>query len=329
MARAFDASRKEAALAKLARQRLAGRVAPDAPMSAATSFGIGGPADILVRPACVQDIVKVVRLCRRERYPLVTLGGGTNVLVLDGGIRGVVMMLGGQLSELRRQSGKIYAGAGARLMDAARFAQSAGLTGIEFACGIPGSVGGGVCMNAGAYGREMKDIVARSVFIGEDGEVGAADAAAHAFGYRSSWFLGGAGGGNMSGGKAGGGGANAIIIETEFDLTQGDPAAIQVVMDELDARRSSSQPLDLPSAGSVFRRPEGAHVGPMVEACGLKGYAVGGAQVSEMHSGFIVNRGGATARDVRSVIAHVQEAVQARFGVLLDTELRVIGEDTA
>ncbi|MDR3122065.1 MAG: UDP-N-acetylmuramate dehydrogenase [Clostridiales bacterium] len=296
---------------RMLRYRMKGRVQKDAALARETSFQIGGPADILFFPENIAEAVRVLKLCRRERIPLLLLGNGTNVLVRDGGVRGVVMKLGGGLCELRRERDRIFAGAGASLADAARFALEQGLAGLEFACGIPGSVGGAVCMNAGAYGSEMRDVVFRSVFLDREGNVGLLDSLGHDFGYRKSRFQEG----------------GSVILETEFLLAPGRPDEIAGRIAEYQARREASQPLDAPSAGSVFRRPaaEGLYVGPMIEACGMKGAAVGGAMVSEKHAGFIINRGGATAADVLELIRRVRAKVRERFSVDLETEIRVVG----
>ena len=292
--------------------RMKGRLQADAPMAAETSFGIGGPADILFCPDNIAEAVRIVKLCRREKIPLTIIGYGSNILVRDGGIRGIALKMGG-LQELRRERDRIFAGAGAGLSRLCAYAMSEGLSGLEFACGIPGSAGGAVCMNAGAYGREMKDVVYRSVALDPKGDIGLFDNTAHRFSYRDSVF-------QHNG---------FIILETEFILAPSDAGAISAAMDGYNARRKASQPIGEPCAGSVFKRPaaEGVFVGPMVEACGLKGAAIGGARVSEKHAGFIVNAGGATAADVIALIARVRGEVAARFSVELETEIRIIGED--
>lgn len=288
-----------------------GRLEPDTPLSAETSFRIGGPADILFVPDNIAEAVRVVKLCNREKIPLTILGNGTNVLVLDGGVRGIVMKLS-SLCELKRERGRVFAGAGARLGDVCAYARDEGLSGLEFACGIPGSAGGAVCMNAGAYGGEMKDVVSRSVVLEPDGNICLFDVKGHGFAYRQSAF--------QHNGCA--------ILETEFALTQGDIGAVTAKMEGYISRRQASQPMDAPSAGSVFRRPaaDGAYVGPMIEKCGLKGARCGGAQVSDKHAGFIINVGGATAADVLALIERVRSAVYAHFCVELETEIRLLGE---
>ena len=297
---------------RMLRYRMKGLLLKDAPMTRETSIRIGGPADILFFPDNIAETVKVVKLCRREKIPLTVLGCGTNILVRDGGIRGIVIKLT-EMRGLRREKDHIFAGAGMKLSDVCEYAMSERLSGLEFACGIPGSVGGAVCMNAGAYGKEIKDIVYRSVVLDPNGDIGLYDNGKHDFSYRRSVFQ-----------KNG-----SIVLETEFSLEASRAEAISSTMDEYKAKREASQPVGEPSAGSVFKRPvkEGVYVGPMVEACGLKGSCAGGAGVSDKHAGFIVNKGGATAADVLTLIERVREAVRKRYAIELETEIRVIGED--
>jgi len=296
---------------RMRRYRMKGRLYKDAAMAGETSFRIGGPADILFFPDNIAEAVRVVKLCRRESIPLTTLGNGTNVLVRDGGVRGIVMKLA-ELRELRRERDHIFAGAGAALSDVCAYARDAGLSGLEFACGIPGTTGGAVCMNAGAYGGEMKNVVYRSVVLDPDGYIGVRDNTGHGFIYRGSVFQN----------------DGYIILETEFALEKAVQSEISTKMDDYNARRGAGQPLDMPSAGSVFRRPstEGVFVGPLIEQCGLKGANIGGAMISEKHAGFIVNGGNATAADVLSLIERVRDEVRRRFSIDLATEIRVIGE---
>ncbi|MCL2059984.1 MAG: UDP-N-acetylmuramate dehydrogenase [Oscillospiraceae bacterium] len=303
---------KEVIYKRMRRYRMDGILAMDAPMDVETSFRIGGPADILFKPDNIAEVVRVVKLCRREGIALTVLGNGTNILVRDGGVRGIVMKLS-ELTELRREREHIFAGAGAGLTGVCEYAMSNGLSGLEFACGIPGSAGGAVCMNAGAYGAEMKDVVYRSVVMDAEGNIGLFDNSGHKFSYRTSAFQD----------------SGYIVLETEFLLTPSEPGAIASAMDEYRARREASQPLDKPSAGSVFRRPaqEGVYVGPMIEACGLKGAAEGGARISEKHAGFIVNGGGATAADVINLIDRAKAAVKEKYGIDLKTEIRIIGDE--
>jgi UDP-N-acetylmuramate dehydrogenase len=279
-------------------------------LSGHTSFKIGGPADIIVFPESIDTVVKITSFCRRNRIPCSIVGKGTNLLVRDGGIRGVVLYLAGNINQMRRERNRVTAGTGALISDVARFACKNGLSGLEFSYGIPGSVGGAVSMNAGAYGREMKDVVLRTVFLDNRGNIGVLDAASHEFGYRKSCFQSG----------------RSIILEVEFELEEKNTDEISKLMDGYMARRRNSQPLDMPSAGSVFKRPEGGFAGTMIEQCGLKGCRVGGAQVSEKHAGFIVNTGGATAADVLALISHIRKMVKGKFSVNLETEIKLIGQ---
>jgi len=302
---------KEKIYDRISRYRLKGSVVMDAPLARETSFGIGGPADILAVPDNIAEAVRIVKLCNREKIPLTILGRGANLLVKDRGVRGIVMKLGG-ICGMRRERDSIFAGAGAKLGDVCEYARDEGLTGLEFAYGIPGTVGGAVCMNAGAYGGEMKDVVARSVIMDKKGSIGLLDKSGHKFSYRKSAFQEN----------------ECIILETEFLLETSEKDEISGKMEANMDKRKATQPLEFPSAGSVFRRPavDGVYVGPMIEKCGLKGLRVGGAEVSEKHAGFIINRGGATADDVLSLIRRIQDEVAKRFAVDLALEIRVIGE---
>ena len=280
------------------------------PMAKHTSFQIGGFADVLFMPESIDAIIRMTTLCRKNDIPFLTLGNGTNVLVSDAGFSGVVMKLSENLNEMKIEGNKIITGTGASLSEVAEFARENRLTGLEFAYGIPGTAGGAVYMNAGAYGFEMKDIVSRTVFLDEEGNIGIIDNRSHMFGYRSSCF--------QNNGQ--------IILEVEFQLGYGEFEQIDAKMKENMRKREKSQPLDLPSAGSVFRRPEGKFVGPMIEACGLKGFTIGGAQISMKHAGFIVNCGGATAEDVIALIMHIKQKVNELFRVDLVVEIELIGK---
>jgi UDP-N-acetylmuramate dehydrogenase len=283
----------------------------DEPMSRHTSFRIGGPADALVMPRSVEDLGRAVRFARRHDLPLTITGNGSNLLVRDGGIRGMVVKLGEHFQQIDVQPPRIIAQSGALLGDVSRAAATHALTGLEFAVGIPGTLGGAIMMNAGAYGGEMKDVVTRVTVLDPAGEIVERAPEELQFGYRTSALQG----------------TRTIVAEVEMLLQPGDAAAIAARMADLTFQRESKQPLAFPSAGSVFKRPPGHYVGPMVEALGLKGYRIGDAQISEKHAGFIVNCGSATARDVLALIQHVREAVQKEYGVQLETEVRVIGEE--
>ncbi len=286
------------------------RILEEEPMSLHTSFKIGGPAEVLAAPYSAEEVSKLCACARRFSAPVLVMGNGTNLLVSDSGVRGLVIKLSGGLSGIELRGNELEAKAGTLLSKAAVFARDAHLSGLEFAHGIPGSVGGGVCMNAGAYGGEMKDIVVRSVCLGEEGGIFELHGKDHRFGYRRSYFTENPG---------------SFILSTVFRLEGGDREEIQARMDDFRLRRSSTQPLEFPSAGSVFKRPEGYYAGKLITDSGLRGFQIGGARVSDIHAGFIINVGGATCDDVLRLISHIQETVYARFGVRLEREVRVIG----
>jgi UDP-N-acetylmuramate dehydrogenase len=283
----------------------------DEPMRCHTSFRIGGPADVLVLPGSVEDLRRTVRLARRLEAPLTITGNGSNLLVRDGGLRGIVVKLGEAFDRITVRETGMTAQSGALLAAVSRTAGDHSLTGLEFAIGIPGTLGGAVIMNAGAYGGEMKDVVTRVTALDQTGELHMLGPAELQFGYRRSALQR----------------LDWIVAEVEMQLQPGDSALIEAKMADLTRQRESKQPLSFPSAGSVFKRPPGKYVGPMVEELGLKGYRIGDAQVSEKHAGFIINRGQATARDVLALIQYVREQVQAAYGIWLETEVRIIGED--
>lgn len=281
------------------------------PMSAHTSFQIGGPADVLIAPASLNELKVSLAWVRRHGIPVTIIGNGTNLLVRDKGIRGLVVKIAGNLSAVSFRGTNVTAEAGLPLADLSRIAAERGLTGLEFACGIPGTLGGAVVMNAGAYGGEMKDVVARVSVIDLEGAEATLNRGDLGFGYRKSSLQRG----------------DRIVISVDLELKEGDAGAIAAVMEDLQKRRKAKQPLDWPSAGSVFKRPEGHFTGQLIEGAGLKGARVGDAQVSEIHSGFIVNRGRATAADVLGLIRRIQEEVLSRSSVRLVPEIRIIGEE--
>jgi UDP-N-acetylmuramate dehydrogenase len=290
----------------------AGRVKLDVPMKDLTTMRVGGPVDALVTAESTAELKTLVRWANERQIPLMVLGRCSNLIVRDGGLRGVAVRLGREFGQIRVDGNFVRAGAAASLRDVSRAAAEAGLTGAEFACGIPGSLGGAVFMNAGAYGPEMKDVIDEVEVLNlKTGEVETCKGADCEFRYRGSRF------------KAGG----YLILSAVLRLAPGDKDAIFARMGELDAQRAAKQPLEMPSAGSVFKRPEGYFVGALVDAAGLRGYRIGGAQVSAKHSGFIVNAGGATAADILSLIAHVQKVVLERKGVHLEPEVCIIGEE--
>ncbi|MBZ4646610.1 MAG: UDP-N-acetylmuramate dehydrogenase [Petroclostridium sp.] len=275
-----------------------------------TSFKIGGCADIMVLPQNYEQLAQTVRLCREQNIEYFLMGNGSNLLVTDKGIRGVVIKTVNFLNKIEVYENYIECEAGVLLSKLAHAALQNGLTGLEFASGIPGTLGGAVVMNAGAYDGEMKDVVIETKYIDEDGKFCTVAGEQHKFGYRTSIFQG----------------TNKIVVSSRLKLEYGDKKSIKEKMDDLNKRRRDKQPLEMPSAGSVFRRPEGYYAGKLIQDSGLRGYSIGGAQVSEKHCGFIVNKGNATAQDVLDLIKYIQETVKSKFGVALDTEVKVIGE---
>lgn len=285
----------------------------DEPMARHTTFQIGGPADRFLTVENAAQLQGLLSCLRQAGIPYLVLGKGSNLLVSDKGIRGAVLHLGGDFKkvEVLPDGRTLWAGAGAPLASVCALARERSLTGLEFAWGIPGSVGGGAYMDAGAYGGEMRDVVSRVLHLGPDGAPGEARGEELCFGYRKSRYTGG----------------EDIITAVEFTLQPGDPAAIAGKMEELMARRKDKQPYDMPSAGSVFKRPQNGFAAALIEQCGLKGRRVGGAQVSEKHAGFIVNTGGATCQDVLELISVIRKTVEEQTGTCLECEVRVTGEE--
>lgn len=282
------------------------------PMAAHTTFRIGGPARIVFYPQSPQQVSEIVRLCRGAGLDLVTVGRGSNLLVGDRGIGGPVMLFGSNMAAIRlADETTVCAEAGAKLSDLCRFAQKNALSGLEFAYGIPGSCGGAAFMNAGAYGGEMRDVLVRCDHVAPDGTPGFLEGGALAFSYRKSAYT-----------------ENGCVITAIYcRLQKGDPSAIRAKMEELMARRRAKQPLEYPSAGSTFKRPQGNYASALIEQCGLKGFSVGGAQVSEKHAGFVINRSGsASCADVLELCRRVQQTVQEKTGYRLDLEVRTVGE---
>lgn len=287
------------------------RLLIDEPMSCHTTFRIGGPADFLVLPATSGEVSIVLRLVKKYDVPLVCLGNGSNVLVLDKGIRGLTMKFGKDMGYIRcHDSHTVIAGAGALLPSVSRYAASQSFSGMEFAVGIPGSIGGAVYMNAGAYGGEMSHVVSAVTAVCPDGQSHRFSSLETNFSYRHSVFQGN----------------GCTICEVELTLDTGDQDVICNKMTEYINKRQAKQPTEMPSAGSIFKRPPGHFAGTLIDQAGLKGLSVGGAQVSTKHAGFIVNTGGATAADVLSLVRQVQNKVYQCFGVHLQTEVRIIGE---
>ena len=280
------------------------------PMSRHTSFKIGGVADCLVEPAGEEQIRQVLHYCRTNSVPFMVLGRGSNILVSDNGIRGIVIKIGSRMNRVTVKGNTVTAQAGITMTGLSRILLQHSLAGFEFAGGIPGTLGGGLVMNAGAYGGELKDIVKSCSIINKDGITLELTQQEMEMGYRCSRMQ-----------KTG-----EIVLEATLTLSTGVYQKMKLTMDDYWHRRLTRQPYYLPSGGSVFKRPEGCFAGKLIEDAGLKGVSVGGAMVSELHAGFIVNTGNATAQDVVSLMALIRERVKEQFGVELDPELRVIGD---
>ena len=275
-----------------------------------TTFRIGGPADIFAVPDTIEKAAKIIGICREQKVPFYVIGNGSNLLVSDQGYRGVVVQVYKNLSAIEIKGDIITAQAGAMLSVIAKKAMAASLTGFEFASGIPGTVGGAAVMNAGAYGGEMKQVLTEVTVLTREGELRRIPSEELKLGYRYSvipekgW----------------------IVLEAKLKLHRGDYDMIKARMDELKEKRVEKQPLELPSAGSTFKRPEGYFAGKLIMDAGLRGFSVGGAQVSEKHCGFVVNTGEATAKDVRDLIREVSQQVKRKFGVELEPEVKMLGE---
>lgn len=279
------------------------------PMSQHTTFQIGGPARLFICPQDERTLAAIIGLCHKLNIPVLPIGNGSNLLLSDEGYPGAVVSLKA-LHMIQLNGTDILCGAGAKLEDVCKYALDHSLTGLEFAYGIPGSVGGAVYMNAGAYGGEMQDVVAQSWYL--DGTtLGNFSGKEHAFSYRHSIYSG----------------SGKMVTKVRFALAPGERAQINDRMQELMGRRVSKQPLEYPSAGSVFKRPPGHFAGTLIDQCGLKGTQIGGAMVSNKHAGFIINVGGATCADVQALIQYIQDTVLQKTGVKLESEIRVIGSE--
>lgn len=292
------------------------RVDFDAPLAPKVAYRIGGPADALVRPATAEQLRDALRIAREHRIPVTVLGTGSNVLVADAGIRGLVLRLTGELADVHVGPGEdgkasLDVGAGALNAQLVSLALNLGLVGIEFLGTIPGTFGGALIMNAGAHGGEIGPFVVDVKLIDARGEIVVRPAAECGFAYRTSAFAPG-----------------EILVSARLTVGQGDTTAARAHLKEMRERRRATQPIDWPNAGSLFKNPPGDHAGRLIEACGLKGRAVGGARVSPLHANFFVNEGGARAADVVALAALAQKAVAERFGVALEWEVRRLGDWT-
>ena len=286
------------------------QIMTDEPMKNHTTFRVGGPADVCFFPKSGEEVCRALNCARELNVPCLVMGNGSNMVVRDGGIRGLVVILGDRFAEIRAEGTHISCQAGAMMSKLAAVALENSLTGLEFASGIPGTLGGGAVMNAGAYGGQLSDVlVSAQVLV--NGEIVTYTKEMMDMGYRTTRPL-----------REG-----SIVLSAEFELQAGDREAISATMKELNGRRRDKQPLNLPSAGSTFKRPEGYFAGALIEGANLKGVSIGGAQVSEKHAGFIVNKGGATAADILALIRHVQKCVMDKDGVELECEVRIVGED--
>ncbi len=284
-------------------------VCQNEPMSKHTTFRIGGNADFFVTPNTTESLEAVINYVKSNNIPYYVIGNGSNLLVKDGGFRGVIIQLYKKFANITVNDNVITAQAGALLSTVAKTALNNSLTGMECLSGIPGTIGGAVCMNAGAYGGEMKDIVVETKVI-HNGKIETISNKASDFGYRKSKIMS----------------ENMIVVETTLSLEKGNKEDIQSKMSELLTQRNSKQPVELPSAGSTFKRPEGYFAAKLIDDSGLRGYSVGKAQVSPKHCGFVVNNGGATANDVLTLMHNVSNIVEDKFGVKLEPEVRIIGE---
>ncbi len=286
------------------------QVALREPMRDHTTFRIGGPADYFLMPRSSEEILQVLEICRQAQIPFFILGHGSNLLVSDSGYRGAVIQIFRNFSAIWREDSSIRVQAGALLVSVSRKAAEAGLTGLEFAGGIPGTMGGAVVMNAGAYGGEMREVLDKITVLTQDGQIEQLTPAQLRMGYRTSSVKS----------------EKYVVLEALVQLQSGERDKISERMNELAAQRSSKQPLEYPSAGSTFKRPEGYYAGKLIMDAGLRGFRVGDAQVSEKHCGFVINRGHATAAQVRQLMREIQERVVMKFGVKLEPEVQFLGD---
>ena len=274
------------------------------------NFKVGGPADILLIPKSKEQVIKSVEVCKENKIPFYLIGNGSNILVRDGGFRGVVISLK-EVNTIIVDGDKIEAECGAMLKAVSDKAMENSLTGFEFACGIPGTIGGAVFMNAGAYDGEIAHVIESAEIIDEECNIVRLSNKDLDFGYRSSIVM-----------KKG-----YTVLSAVFKLEKGQVKTIKELVDDLTNKRESKQPLEYPSAGSTFKRPTGYFAGKLIQDAGLKGYSIGGAAVSEKHSGFVINKGNATAKDITDLIKYIQDEVKRQFGVELHPEVRIIGEE--
>ena len=294
-------------LSKIVRKE---QILEEEPMKKHTTFRIGGPAEYLILPQTTEEIADVIKLCRQEEIPWYIVGNGSNLLVADEGVRGVVIQLLRNFNQIQVEGCQIRMQAGAQNAAVAKRALDASLTGFEFAAGIPGTIGGAVVMNAGAYGGEMKDILKEVTVLDPNGMIRTIPAEELELGYRTSIIA-----------RKG-----YVVLEAVIVLKTGDPKEIKAAMDELKEKRVTKQPLEYPSAGSTFKRPEGYFAGKLIMDAGLRGFSVGGAQISEKHCGFVINKDNATAKDVTELMDETKKIVMEKFGVALEPEVKRLGQ---
>lgn len=294
-------------LSKIVRKE---QILGEEPMKKHTTFRIGGPAEYLILPQTTEEIADVIKLCRQEEIPWYIVGNGSNLLVADEGVRGVVIQMLRNFNQIQVEGCQIRMQAGAQNAAVAKRALDASLTGFEFAAGIPGTIGGAVVMNAGAYGGEMKDILKEVTVLDPNGMIRTIPAEELELGYRTSIIA-----------RKG-----YVVLEAVIVLKTGDPKEIKAAMDELKEKRVTKQPLEYPSAGSTFKRPEGYFAGKLIMDAGLRGFSVGGAQISEKHCGFVINKGNATAKDVTELMDETKKIVMEKFGVALEPEVKRLGQ---
>lgn len=294
-------------LSKIVRKE---QILEEEPMKKHTTFRIGGPAEYLILPQTTEEIADVIKLCRQEEIPWYIVGNGSNLLVADEGVRGVVIQLLRNFNQIQVEGCQIRMQAGAQNAAVAKRALDASLTGFEFAAGIPGTIGGAVVMNAGAYGGEMKDILKEVTVLDPNGMIRTIPTEELELGYRTSIIA-----------RKG-----YVVLEAVIVLKTGDPKEIKAAMDELKEKRVTKQPLEYPSAGSTFKRPEGYFAGKLIMDAGLRGFSVGGAQISEKHCGFVINKGNATAKDVTELMDETKKIVMEKFGVALEPEVKRLGQ---
>lgn len=295
---------------QLQQKMTAGILKIDEPLCNYTMTKIGGLVDLLVMPTTIDEVQATVQYAYEHNIPLLLLGNGSNMIVRDGGVRGIVLHLS-HLNNIVIDGTAVHAEGGANIFDASRRSANAGLTGFEFACGIPGSVGGAMAMNAGAYGGEIKDIIKQVTVLDREGNVHVLDKEELELGYRQSIIT-----------KKG-----YYVLSADFELVKGEQAEIDAKLEDLTCQREARQPLEFPSAGSVFKRPPGNFAGKLIQDSGLQGKGFGGAEVSVKHAGFIINKGNATAEDYIRTIDMVKQEVKKNYNIELELEVKIVGED--